>query len=303
MGGHGSSSGYKKGAEQAIYDLKKKMADDATFSYVDFKTAKKEIQNKYGLTSKEYVELAAKVQADMDAAEAAKLTSTTNVEAAKNLPGQNGNPWPPDKDSNHLAYEGGKGLGIWNQFGGGVKNGGVDSKTAKEMYGAVASFTGSGYSSIRAAQASGNTTSMAGKNGVTCEKFIEAGVKSGNGWTGGPTYRGIEFISDTAFKGYASLKPGDSVDANNGGTASWSTHKNTAFKQFSGGNNSVVFVHLGSKQPKGVSVDSISTCKGEKEVLVSKDAKFKVQNVAQFAGNGEVGYSGTNYLLVYVVDD
>lgn len=218
---------------------------------------------------------------------------------ADDLPGINGNDWPPDADANHIKYPTANGSGIWIQFGGVV-----DTQTAVEMYKAVSSFTGSGYASIREAQANGDTESTYGKRGKLCEDFIEAGVKSGNGWNGGPTYRGIEGIDDDAFKVYASLKPGDSVDPNFGGTASWSTNKKTSFEHFSGWGNSVVFVHVGGSQPKGVSVDAISSNKGEMEVLVSKDSKYKVTHVATYQGQGPtgVGISSTKYLLVYVED-
>lgn len=234
----------------------------------------------------------------------AQESGTPTTGDTNSLPGINGNPWPDDADDNHLDYPGGGGLGIWNQFGGGVKNGGVSSQTAKDMYSAVASFSGSGYSWIREAQAAGDTTSNYGKKGKLCEDFITAGVKSGNGWNGGPTYRGIDGISNAAFNAYANLKPGDSVDPNFGGTASWSTNKDVSFSGFSGGNNSVVFVHTGSSQPKGVSIDAISSNGGEMEVLVSKDSKYKVQHVAKYKGQGwsGVGVSSTEYLLVYVED-
>lgn len=229
------------------------------------------------------------------------------------LLGTNGTDFPPSGNKNHLEYAGGGGLGVWNQLGGGVANGGVDSSTAKEMSNAVARFTGIGYHSIRAAQAAGDTTSTAGKKGVVLEQFIKKAVETGNGWTGGTTYRGIDGISDLAYNYYKNLSVGDVVDANHGGSASWSTNANTAFQKFSGGPNSVVFVHLGNSQPHGVSIDRISTCGGEMEVLVSKDAKFRVQGVAQYKGgsasskgmkygNGSVGHGATNYLLVYVED-
>lgn len=225
-------------------------------------------------------------QSSAQAAEKASLSS---------LPGQNGNPWPPDAGKNHLEYEGGGGLGVWNQFGGGVKNGGVSSQTAKEFYSAVDDFTGDYYDDIRYAMKNGDTSSHWGKQGAMCEKFIAAGIKSGNGWNGGATYRGVGGLSNTALKAIHNMKPGDEVDCNWGGAASWST-KRSVSEGFGSGYNHVTFVHTGSKQ-KGVSVAKIAHYgTGEQEVLVSKDAKYKVVAVVP----GKVGAYGQTY--VYVED-
>lgn len=229
-------------------------------------------------------------------ASAPQTGSKAQAETLSTLPGQNGNPWPPNVDSKHLDYDGGGGLGIWNQFGGGVQNGGVSNPTAKKMNTAVKSFTGSGYSSIRKAQQAGDTMSATGQKGVLCEQFIEAGIKSGNGWNGGPTYRGIGGLSDAAWNALRSKKPGEEIDCNFGATASWSTHRQTS-EHFGGSHNHITFVHLGSSQ-KGVSVDRISTCMGENEVLVSKDARFRVVAVADPVS---LGYNGSQ-TYIYVED-
>lgn len=170
---------------------------------------------------------------------------------------------------------------------------------ADEMYSALYNFTGDYYEEIREAQRAGDTSSFYGQKSVTLENFIAKSIETGNGWNGGATYRGIDGISDEAFANISSLKHGDSVDPNFGGSASWSTKRDIAEHGFSGGKNSVVFVHVGPSQ-KGVSVKNLSAFgPSENEVLVSKDAKYKVQQVVQ-------AHSGTNdskYTYVYVVDD
>ena len=283
MGGHGSTSGYSKAGGSTIVSVRGDNIDEKANNLYDMYSSGK-------ISSEQYTGTLQKLIAD----EQRKNASISN------LPGINGNPWPPDADGNHLQYTGGGVAGIRSQFGDTVSE-----QTAGEMYDAVRYFTGYGYGDVRDAQSSGATNSFAGVRGQRCEEFIAAGVASGNGWNGGPTYRGIEYISDDAFKAFSALQAGDTVDPNFGGTASWSTNKDIAFAGFSGGKNSVVFVHAGSSQPMGVSVDRISSNSGEMEVMVSKDSRYRVQHVETYAGQGGpdgVGISGTNYLLVYVED-
>ena len=219
----------------------------------------------------------------------------------EDLPGQNGNPWPPDAGVNHLAFEGGYPDAIMNQLGGAVTH-----QESMEMMQAVYGFTGAVYGEIRAVQRGENPyesmwdketkeSLFAGmkKEAEDLEKFISKSIESGNGWNGGATYRGIGNISDAALKKLQSLKPGDSVDPNLGGTASWSTDRLLS-AGFGGQPNHVTFVHLGSSQ-KGVSVANIANYgSGEQEVLVSKDAKFKVTAIVR----GPIGESGQTYIYV-----
>lgn len=309
MGGHGGSSGFISKAKQA----KIKAEADAVSSKLakgeislgEAMKEKKAIANKYGiegktLTSIQYGDYASQVAELKKAVEAKKSqsaqgTSTAASVDASSFAGQNGNPWPPDASKNHLDYEGGASLGIWNQFGGGVKNGGVTSQQAKDMYSAVRDFTGSYSSAIRSAQQKGDTSSFYGKQGQEVENFIAAGIKSGNGWNGGATYRGIGGISDTALKNIQSMKAGDIIDCNLSAAASWSTNRSTS-EGFGSSYNHVTFVHLGKSQ-KGVSVKKISSVGYENEVLVSKDAKYKVAAIVA----GPVGsYNSQTY--VYVED-
>lgn len=209
-----------------------------------------------------------------------------------NIAGQNGNPWPPDGSDNHLAWQNSK--GIYDQLGSIVT--GLE---ADEMYSSLYNFTGNYYEEIREAQRNGDTTSEYGKKSVTLESFIAKSIESGNGWDGGATYRGIDGISDEAFANLSSLKPGDQVDPNFGGSASWSTKRDIAEHGFSGGKNSVIFVHTGNSQ-MGVSVKNMSAYgPDENEVLVSKNAKYKVQQVVP----AHSGTNDTKYTYVYVESD
>lgn len=315
MGGHGGSSGYTKvkKASKEISDLKDAL-HGGLISLGEYSKAKHDVVDKYGL-SKDEAKLALGMtnmtsEADKkkaydeandkkkpDPAEVLKTVqqAQANYLAKKDLPGQAGNPWPPDAGKNHLKYEGGGGLGVWNQFGGGAKNGGVSSAKAKELYKAVDDFTGNHYDQIRDAMKAGDTTSQWGKQGAKCEEFISAGIKAGQGWNGGATYRGVGGLSNAALTAIHNMKAGDPIDCNWGGCASWST-KRSVSEGFGSGYNHVTFVHLGSKQ-KGVSVTNIAHYgTGEQEVLVSKDAKFKVAAVVA----GKVGTYSQTY--VYVED-
>lgn len=306
MGGHGGSSGYTKYSKAAkeVSDLKDDL-HNGKITLGQYAKAKHAIMDKNGFNSDDaklvlgmtnMTSESEKKQAYKDAKnKTTKTEQPSQVTASKNLAGQNGNPWPPNASGNHLEYEGGGGKGIWKQFGGGKKNGGVTSQEAKDMYSAVRDFTGSYSSAIRSAQQKGDTSSYYGKQGAQVENFIAAGIKSGNGWNGGATYRGIGGISDAALKNIQALKPGDSVDCNLSAAASWSTNRHTS-EGFGSSYNHVTFVHTGSSQ-KGVSVKKISSVGYENEVLVSKSAKYKVVAVVP----GPVGkYNSQTY--VYVED-
>ena len=317
MGGHGGSSGFLSKAKQAKIkaeaDAVSEKLANGEISLGEAMKQKKAIVQKYGITPKELTDIqwggtGGQVEALKKAVEAKKNqtaqepnqtaqepSATTSVDVS-NLPGQNGNPWPPNADGSHIAYSEGGGLAIWTQLGGGVANGGVSSQTAKDMNAAVKAYTGSQYGLIRDAYIAGDTTSGYGKKATAVQAFIDKSIETGNGWTGGPTYRGIGGLSDSTWKSIVGLKPGESVDCNLSAPASWSTHRQTA-EGFGGSKNHITFVHLGSSQ-KGVSVDHISTCEGENEVLVSGTAKFRVVAVSPTKHTGSWG-SNT---YVYVED-
>lgn len=225
------------------------------------------------------------------------------VEAAKGmeLAGQNGNKWPPSANNSSYHYGWHTGMDIFNKYGGSYKDGGVGGQNSKEMYSAIKSFTGSGYTSIRKAQLNGDTTSAAGKKGQKLEDFIAEGVKRGHGWKGGATYRGIG-VSDSVLETFKSMSVGDTIDCNGGGSASWSTHrpKSEQFAKSYGGPNRVVFVHTGKTQ-NGVSVKNLSTIgPSEYEVLCSKNNKYKVQAVVP--ATSTYGSGQSSYTYIYVED-
>lgn len=223
-------------------------------------------------------------------------TAASSAVDVGSLAGQGDNPWPPNADSYHLEYDGGDGLGIWNQFGGGVANGGVNSQTAKDMNNAVKGYTDGDYGDMRDAFEAGDTTSYFGKQAQTVQAFIEKGIETGNGWNSGPTYRGIGDLPNSTWKAYTSLKAGDSIDCNLSAPASWSTNRQTS-EYFGGSHNHITFVHLGTSQ-NGVSVDKISSCSGENEVLVSGKQKYKVVAVSPT----EYGNFGASQTYIYVED-
>ena len=201
-----------------------------------------------------------------------------------NFPGVGGNKFP-DTSASHVKYDGGRTES--NPYGSvnhdAVKADiqrrfGVGAEEAEDMYDGVRAFTGAPYSEIRAAQKNGDTTSYYGRQGANAERFIEAGIKSGNGWKGGVTYRGVA-VDDATLEGFSQIPNGSDVNIHLGGSASWATRVGVAQgfaedNEYGPMTNKVVFVNMDSTQ-RGVSVAGISSSGyGEREVLCSKDAKF-----------------------------
>lgn len=200
-----------------------------------------------------------------------------------NLPGQGGavpgipdpsNPWPPDASGAHEQWRSADDLQAML---------GVDRRTAEEMENAVKDFTGGGpYGEIREAQRLGLTSGRYAEEGRSLEEFIARANAAGKGWTGGTTYRGIQ-VDNTLYRKLMDKRVGDGVDINYGGTASWSTDRSHSewFTNMGFGGNRVVFVHTNPTQKMGASAKHLGSSEWENELLVSKDAKFKVTGIAE----------------------
>jgi len=221
----------------------------------------------------------------------------TRREDLSGAPGYGGNAFP-DSTGNHIVYSGGMSSDwdydvddedavirdIRERFG-------VGMKAAMDDYRGVRAFTDYYYSGIRDAQKNGDTDGRYAEWGRQAEKYIADGIKSGNGWNGGHTYRGIA-VDDDTLQGLSRIGVGENVNIHNGGSASWATDVGTArdFSHNGSGNNHVVFVNMDTSQ-RGVSVAGISSNGfGEHEVLCSKDNQYK--KVGQ--------YSDGNYTYIYV---
>lgn len=142
---------------------------------------------------------------------------------------------------------------------------GVSEERAKELYGSIQSFTGSGYTEIRKAQ-NGGGSDWAKKAAENCEAYIDAAPK----WGGGTTYRGINVSKEAA----ATFVKNAIIDINRG-TASWSTSREVS-KSFSGKGSGSKVVFRCKTQSRGTSIKHISFFPGENEVLVSRRVQYKV---------------------------
>lgn len=300
MGGHGGPSGLISKAKQskikAEADAVSLKLAKGEINLGEAMKQKKAIAVKYDIDGKtltaiqfgNYGEQAAQVKKAVDGNKQAKAASSSTTDASS-LPGNGSNPWPPDASDNHMSWSSSK--DIWDQMGGGYNNGGVGGQQAKDMFKAVQDFTDGYYGSIRKAQASGDTTSSAGKKAQQLESFISHGVKAGHEWSGGTTYRGIQ-LSSKVFDTIKNTPVGQQVDPNIGGVASWSTRRSKS-ESFAGGGyagHSVVFVTSGSTHKNAVSIKNLSYYSSENEVLASGSNTYT--KVGQFEKNG--------YLYVYV---
>jgi len=150
---------------------------------------------------------------------------------------------------------------------------GTSVERAKELYASVQEFTGSYYSSIRSAQRGESSDATALRNGDNLEAYIAAAPK----WGGGMTYRGIGVSKETAATLMKNWNKGAIIDINGKGTASWSTDKSVSKSFASHGEIHLVFQCR--TQSKGTSIKHISHFNHEQEVLVSKNAKYRVVGV------------------------
>ena len=159
---------------------------------------------------------------------------------------------------------------------------GVSEKEAAELSNAVWGFTRDYSSYIRAIQ--NNDTEKVKdlpkpmreameKYAQNIEKYVNLAPK----WDGGTTYRGINVSKNTVAK----YKVGGIIDANKG-TASWSSDREVARDFASGKKTKVVFSC--KTQSKGTSVKHLAKYGNEKEVLVSKNAEYKITSMKEKNG-------------------
>ena len=154
----------------------------------------------------------------------------------------------------------------------------------EEQIAAVKDFTISDYSEIRKVQCgqgkmAQETQDSLRKKGEAIEEYIDASTPYE-----GAVYRGIN--TDTV------LKVGQTVDMQ--GTSSWSTDKEVGV-DFAGthangdkgpwgrktGNEKAYVFQMDKAPRKNTYIDDISANRGEKEVLVSKDTRFKITKIEE----------------------
>lgn len=152
---------------------------------------------------------------------------------------------------------------------------GVSDAKAKEYADAITGWSGSDYRAIRKYFFGDPTASYIKEKAESLQSFLEAAPK----WDGGTTYR-CEGGAHAA-----ELKVGSYYEP--GAPASWSTSKTSA-STF----GKTMFVC--KTQKKGTSIQGFSHFANEKEVLVGKDAKYKVTKIY----NGTGKYSSFKYIEV-----
>lgn len=182
----------------------------------------------------------------------------------------------------------------------------IDSPKVKLTEQSIKRFTEMDYRQIRAVQTTGAQDSHGNKYsdfeevkayGKAIEDYIEKAPKYDE-----PIFRGVTGIYDKADSNtpgidIAKLKVGRTIDMK--GTSSWTTNAKMA-KTF----GNVIFVS--SNVSKAVSITGLSAIGGEKEVLVSKKLKFKIDKIKQVTLRGREFNGATfnptekNYTVVRV---
>ena len=164
-----------------------------------------------------------------------------------------------------------------------MKQLGIDERTARRYNDAVRSYSGNYYTEIRNCQkgrpqnASQADLDRYKQLGEDLEQFIAQSPK----WGGGTTYRGFHTSPERYEKLLADMASGKELDM--GGTSSWSTNRSKA-EQFSS-SGAVIddwLVVLECKGPnRGTSIRALSNYTEEDEVLVSRQARYKITGTRQ----------------------
>ena len=164
-----------------------------------------------------------------------------------------------------------------------MKQLGIDERTARRYNDAVRSYSGNYYTEIRNYQkgrqqnASQADLDRYKQLGEDLEQFIAQSPK----WGGGTTYRGFHTSPERYEKLLADMASGKELDM--GGTSSWSTNRSKA-EQFSSSDAGIDdwLVVLECKGPnRGTSIRALSIYTEEDEVLVSRQARYKITGTRQ----------------------
>ena len=115
------------------------------------------------------------------------------------------------------------------------------------------------------------------ENNIADNATLEDFIKTAPKWQGDDTYRGMNVSNDFLKK----LKIGDTYTQ--GKISSWTTDRHFAIGHIEEGSNPVLFISRGG-QPKGTSIVHASVYPTDSEVLVSKSASYKIENIYTDAG-------------------
>ena len=164
-----------------------------------------------------------------------------------------------------------------------MKQLGIDERTARRYNDAVRSYLGNYYTEIRNCQKGRPQNAIQAdldrykQLGEDLEQFIAQSPK----WGGGTTYRGFHTSPERYEKLLADMASGKELDM--GGTSSWSTNRSKA-EQFSSSGAGIDdwLVVLECKGPnRGTSIRAVSRYTDEDEVLVSRQARYKITGTRQ----------------------
>ena len=164
-----------------------------------------------------------------------------------------------------------------------IKHYGFSKNDAADIHRSLIDYTGKYYTEIRHAQRGAFSSRGADfvKRMEDSGKSLETFIVNAPYWAGGTTFRGFVTSKERFEKLMADVANGAIIDMR--GLSSWSTNANIA-KAFAtdgarGGNYSVILKCEG--QNRGTSIKAVSKFKDEDEVLVSKDARYKIKSIEQ----------------------
>lgn len=157
---------------------------------------------------------------------------------------------------------------------------GADDEAALQMEDAIDRYTSNIYEDIRDHQVNGGGSAGVKLWSRYIEEFIEAAPK----WNGGTTYRGMVVDDSTLAEFVEAVTSGHAIDMR--GTSSWTTKEKIAqdYSYLGAKGNKVIFRCRGPQ--RGTSIKPISQVQVEEEVIVSKDARWRV--VSSESSNGRI---------------
>ncbi len=160
---------------------------------------------------------------------------------------------------------------------------GVSREKAEEYVKSIRLFTGPLFKRIRAYQQGEHVNYPI--ETARLSNAIEEYIKRAPRWNGGETFRGIGLSPQEAEK----YKVGYEFKGMQG-TASWSTDLGTAgdFADKNGNRAGIAVIFHSPTQSKGTSISHLSRYGTEKEVIVSKDAGYRVVRAGDIAGRKHI---------------
>ena len=145
---------------------------------------------------------------------------------------------------------------------------GLGAKEANECEKAVWGWSGSDYKDVRKYQKGIDGYDSYKEQAENIERFLKLAPKWG---TSGDTYRGVKMSKED----FSKLAKGVEVDMH--GTSSWSTSRGVAEGFAPSISDLVSVLYISPSQSKGVDIHTMAHYPSEREVLVSKGARYRVK--------------------------